>query len=76
MRFFSPVVFAGFASYVAYEATNGDDRTIAFPMLTAVLPDAYHDPQSMGLASAALLAAFAVFSGVRALRRGTAAEEQ
>lgn len=70
MRFFSPIVFVGIAAYVAYEATNGDDRVIAFPLLGSVLPDTHQDPQSMGLATAALLAAFAAFRGLHALRRG------
>ncbi len=76
MRFFSPVVFAGFAAYVAWEATNGDDRIVAFPMLKAVLPESQQDPQSLGLASAVLLAAFAVFTGLRALRRVASTAEQ
>lgn len=74
MRFFSPLVFTAFAAYVGWEATNGDDRVVAFPLLNQVLPETHQDPQSLGLASASLLLVFALVTGLRALRRAATSE--
>lgn len=66
---FVPALLLACAGWCWVEATDGDNQTIAFSFIDALLPSVQGDPVARGKASAGLLAILGAVLGLNGLRR-------